>query len=116
VAAPSPPVESAFLLIPGRSRAAAAIARLDVPPQAEILRLELMAPPGIEPPGDCIVTIRTNNADLLSEKTSASGRSWIVRAPARLFSAGDYEIAVRRVTAGEPAPDLAQYSFRLIRK
>jgi hypothetical protein len=109
------PLEAAFLLTPGRTRAAGGIALLELIPQADALRLELVPPPGLERSGDCIVSIRSDDAEIWSQRASLSASSWVVHLPAKFFTRGDYEVGVRRLTTGEPAPNLATYSFRLLR-
>jgi hypothetical protein len=110
------PVEVAFLLTPGRARSGDGTAELELSLQAETVRFELLLPPGAGP-GDYVITIHSaSGRQVWSRSATVSGRSLIVPVPAKLFSGGDYQIAARRLTAGEQAPDLATYSFRLIRK
>ena len=110
------PVEAAFLLTPGMARSGDGPARLQLSAQADTIRFELVPPPGAAS-GDYVVTIRTpGGPGLWSRSTTLTGRVLIAQAPAKLFSGGAYEIALRRLTAGEQAPDLVTYSFRLLRK
>jgi hypothetical protein len=109
------PVEASILLTPGRSRSDGSL-RWEVSPQAEMIRFELVLPPDA-PSGEYVITISTTGGGLVwSRGAMRSGHSLIQLAPAKLFRAGDYEIALRRLSAGEQAPDFATYSFRLIRK
>ena len=119
--APAPPtVEVAFLLTPGLSRNGDGPARLELSPDVATLRFELVPPPGTASetkPGDFAIVIRSSSGgQVWSHGAPLSGRTWIAQAPAKLFTTGAYEIAVRPLTSGEQAPDLATYSFRLIRK
>jgi hypothetical protein len=110
------PVEAAFLLTPGLARSGEGPARLQLSAQADTIRFELVAPPGAAS-ADYVITIRAaGGPELWSRSASLPGRVLIVVAPAKLFSGGAYEIAVRRLTAGEQAPDLVTYSFRVERK
>jgi hypothetical protein len=64
-----------------------------------------------------VVTIsKLNGGQVWSHSAAASGRSITQTAPAGLFPSGDYEVGLRRMTAGEQLPDLANYTFRLTRK
>jgi hypothetical protein len=111
---PATPLEMAFLLTPGLTRGNGAETRLQVSAAADTLRLELVAPPGATA-GDYVVTISHAGAQVWSGSTPLSGRVLIAKAPARMFSAGAYEISIRRLTAGEQAPELASYIFQIIR-
>lgn len=111
-----PPLEVAFVLSTARSRAEGGIERLEVPPDAESIRLEFIAPAGIATSNEDVIAIRTNDTDLWSQKALLSGPNWVLRAPARLFPPADYEVVVRRLTKDKPAADLIHYSFRLFRK
>jgi anti-sigma factor RsiW len=114
---PAPaPIETAFLLTPGLSRSADGPPRLELSTQAGIVRFELVAPPGASG-GDYVIVIRTaSGGQVWSQTAPLSGRTWTLQAAAKLFSTGSYEIAARRLTSGEQAPDLTTYSFRMIRK
>ncbi|HEV8145679.1 MAG TPA: hypothetical protein VGP79_04835 [Bryobacteraceae bacterium] len=117
---PPAAVEVAFLLTPGLSRSGNGPARLEISPEVATVRFELVPPPGAASetkPGDFAIVIRSaTGGQVWSHSAPLSGRPWIAQAPAKLFASGAYEIAVRQLTSGEQAPDLATYSFRLIRK
>jgi hypothetical protein len=108
------PLEMAFLLTPGLTRGNGAETRLQVSAAADTLRLELVAPPG-STTGDYVVTISHGGAQVWSGSAQLSGRMLIAKAPAKLFSGGAYETSIRRLTAGEQAPELATYNFQIIR-
>ena len=108
------PVEAAFFLTPGISRGDGGTSRLAVRPEADVLRLDLLAPPGTAA-AEYLVEFRSNEVVVWSQSLPLSGRTWTARPAARLFAPGDYEVSVRRVTAGEQGPELANYSFRLVR-
>jgi hypothetical protein len=108
------PVEAAFLLTPGVSRSNGGPARLELRREADIVNFELLAPPGT-PQGDYVVEIRANDAVVSSLATRFMSPSFLVRVAAKLLTPGDYEVAVRRVSAGEQASDFATYSFALVR-
>jgi hypothetical protein len=108
--------ETSFLLTPGMARSADGPARPELTAQADIVRFELVLPPGAAA-GDYGIGIRAAaGAEVWSRSATLSGRSLVATAPAKLFASGDYEAVGRRLTAGEQAPDLATYSFRLLRK
>ena len=109
------PVEAAFLLTPGLSRGGEGVATLELRPEADVLRLDLLLPPGIRP-GDYAVEIRANDRLVSSQSAQTLGRTLSTHAAAKLFSAGNYEVSVRRLSAGEQPPELAAYAFRLIRR
>jgi anti-sigma factor RsiW len=110
------PVEAAFLLTPGLARGGDGPTRLELSDQAEAIRFELVLPPG-STSGDLVITISAATGGQVWSRTAASsGRVVIVQTPTKLLAGGDYEITARRLTAGEQSPDLAAYSFRLIRK
>jgi len=111
------PTELRFLLTPGLARSEGGPPRLELSAQADLIRFELVTPPGA-PSGDYVVTIQAaaGGAQVWSQSAALSGRTLAVTAPAKLFAAGEYGVAVRRLTAGEQSPDLATYSFRLARK
>jgi hypothetical protein len=110
------PLSVSFLLAPGMSRSEGGPPRLELSAAAEVIRFELILPPDTRP-GDYVVTIsNVNGGQVWSHSVAASGRSIVQIAPAGLFPSGDYEVGVRRMTAGEQLPDLANYSFRLLRK
>jgi anti-sigma factor RsiW len=117
---PPAAIEVAFLLTPGLSRSGDGPARLEVSPEVSTLRFELVPPPGAASEtkrGDFAIVIRSaSGGQVWSHGASLSGRTWIAQAPAKLFTTGAYEIALRQLTSGEQAPDLATYPFRLIRK
>jgi hypothetical protein len=109
------PVEAAFLLTPGMSRGGDGPPRLHLAANADTIRFEMVPPPGAAS-GDFIVAINSAGAEVWSRSAAISGRTLVVTAPAKLFGAGDYEISIRRLTAGEPASELASYFFRLTKK
>jgi hypothetical protein len=108
------PIESAFIVIPGRSRSPADSQRLELSPHTTGIRLELVLPPGATA-GEYVVTISKTN-QVYSTSVTATAKTVVVSAPAELFTTGDYTATLRRFAAGEQPPDLATYSFRLIRK
>jgi hypothetical protein len=115
--APRPaPVEAAFLLIPGRARSAGDAQRLEIAADTDNVRFELLLPPGA-PPADYAVVLSAPNGDQVwSQSAKVTGRAAIAVISGRLLPAGVYEIAIRRLTAGEQLPDLATYSFRVTRR
>jgi hypothetical protein len=114
---PAPaPVEATFLLAPGLARSEGGPERLQLSAQADTIRFELVLPPGASS-GDLVITIRAAaGGEIWSRSSAVPGHTAIATVPARLFAAGEYTIAVRRLAAGEQPPDLATYSFRLVRK
>ena len=110
------PLVASLLLTPGLSRSTGGPGTLKVSAQADFVRLELVPPPGAAS-GNYVAAIRdASEAELWSQSVTLSEQAWILKIPAKLLPAGAYQVAVRRLTAGEQAPDLATYSFRLIRK
>src|SRR5262249_42860812 len=116
LAAARTPVETSFLLTPGSTRSAASATRLEIPAQADSLRFELVLPPGAAS-GDYAITLRAaNGSQIWSRSATVAGRTANASIPASLMAAGSYEIGIRRLTAGEQLPELAIYSFHLVRK
>src|SRR5262249_48606215 len=110
------PVETAFLLTPGRSRSEDGPARLELSSTADAIRFELALPPGAEA-GDFAVTISAaDGGQIWSRIAGTSERTIVATVPANLFVTGDYRLAIRRLTSGEQAPNLAVYSFHFTRK
>jgi hypothetical protein len=108
-------VEAVFLLTPGQSRGANGPSRLELSGPVDELTLELVPPPSATP-GDYVVTIRSASGNQVwSQSAPLSGHTWLVRASASLFTPGSYEVAVRRLAAGEQPADLATYFFRVTR-
>lgn len=107
------PVEVAFLLTPGQSRGADGPPTLELSAQAAALRFELVPPAG-SAGGDLVAVARTSEGNQIwSQSVMLAGRTWIVRIPASVFASGTYELALRRLTAGEQSPELAVYRFNL---
>src|SRR5262249_12861651 len=113
---PTPPIEAAFLLTMGRSRANEESTVLQAPVTADLLRSELVLPPDTAS-GDFVVTARgTGSTVVWSRSEHVSGTTLSTTAPAASFPTGSYVISLRRMTAGEQLPDLATYPFRIVRK
>ena len=114
-AAPPPATEVAFLLTPGLSRSQGGVPRLQLSPEDGAVRFQLVAPPGAAT-GDHVITMRVaSGAELWSQSAPLASSLWTVTIPAKILPSGPCEIAVRRLTSGEQAADLAKYSFRVVR-
>lgn len=108
------PLEVSFLLHAGTTRSDGST-RLNVPANADTVRIELLLPPGASA-GDYSIAVRASGgAEVWSRTAAASGKTIVIAIPAAALPAGSYEIGIRRLAAGEQPPELATYSFRLIR-
>jgi hypothetical protein len=111
-----PALEVSFLLTPGATRSGEGPARLEVLHQADTARFELVLPPETAA-GDYAISLRwSRGAEIWSRSEAVTGRTVAIAVPAGALTGGSYEIGIRRLTAGEQLPDLATYSFRLIRR
>jgi hypothetical protein len=110
------PIEARFLLTPGQSRGADAPGELELPGKLDSVALELVAPPGFAP-GDYVLVIRGGSGNQVwSQSATLAGSPWTIHVPASVFSTGSYEVALRRLAAGEQPPVLATYYFRVTRR
>ncbi|MBI1792377.1 MAG: hypothetical protein HYR60_33050 [Acidobacteria bacterium] len=108
-----------FVLLPGISRGSGA--DLAAPATAARLRLQLELEREI--PGASYRAVIRNSAgqivwsqDVAEFQTNASGRSPVVLIPSAALGPGEYRVSLLAGTAGNPAQEIAAYSFRLVRR
>lgn len=112
---------TSLTLLPGMLRGETAPPQLVIPRSAQIARVEIQLEPRDRYPlfraelrtkrGEEILT--RNN---LREQRLSAGRGVVLEIPASALNAGDYELALKGVTAGRQLDDIGYYRFSVQRK
>lgn len=107
------PLAVAFLLTPGLARSVDGPPALRIPAAAGAVDLQLVLPPSLR--GEFSVAIRTAEGTVAASRTlSVSAATATLRVPAAALKPGDYEAALRKLSAGDPGQDLLVFSFRIV--
>lgn len=117
---PAPTIVS-LVLLPGISRSGSARPKLALPESARLAHLQI----GIEPEEEYKtfrVELRTQDGrqvwtrDNLSARKTRSGKTVGLTLPARVLTAGQYELALKGLTAGGTTEDVGYYYFDVLKK
>ena len=108
------PITVAFLLTPGLTRGTEELRRIEVPAQADVLRLEMTLRRSVPPGATFRAALHTADG---REVWSQGGLSKpIVEVPARILLPDEYDLLLQSVAPTGTVDDLGGYHFALSRR
>jgi hypothetical protein len=109
------PVVPALLFLPGLTRAESRLQEMTIPPTAQLAHMELQLEPRDDYPQYRVELHTRSGQDILTlANLRKRGKSVSFDLPAGILPPGDYELALKGLSNGEPT-DLAYHYFRVRR-
>jgi hypothetical protein len=115
------PLIASLVLVPGLPRAQTQVARLALSPSAQIARIEIQLEPRDDYPR-FRAELRTKSGEEVLSRSNLerrkSGPGFVVAidVPASALAAGDYEMALKGITADRTSQDVGYYYFAVQRR